>query len=640
MKEGLNLILLSAKDGIPLPLEEFNRLERIEQNFYNRDRNAAPDWYIQAMKRALLAQKDAFLKANPQLAILQVILPKPTHPLLLNDPPKPLGELDICSADLIQSQSLRQQAKQNGFSLQTQPLIDNRSLRALHAVANDPITTETSPERAQLLWTHRKFASQRLPGLLLPFIQSVQWWLIATDREEIDEALQLVKEWKMHRDAERRFELAGQLICGWQALATDVPEWIELLEQLVAKEDEKRFCLQWMAAIIDARKRDPKSQISQRLSKMIVQSAAEDVDFACTVYWHDKSLFDEFTIEAQSAIKKQESLFSLLNSLLEQVERRKGTRLQKIELIRHLLGDPDQGVLQKIHEGVRLPGCSSVTCALAVNQVSLFKSTALAAFLPFLVEGSNGSPLPYPLIYKRGDDLNRDAAVLRIFRQITHWWRTEAALDLIPDSLFYAVLPTGKSSGLVQFVESKPISALLESERSRDENRREFALLNYLQSLPDPQTSLANFMDTCVGYSMLTFVLGVGDRHLDNLLITPRGQLLHIDFAFLFGDDPKPFAPPIKLSREMVRAVSDWQAFKAKMFTAFGVLRGRLGALQSLVQSEFDSQAARFVWERLAGGLEEGEALQRLDSLVEESRSALFPQVLETIHQWAQYWKS
>jgi len=103
-----------------------------------------------------------------------------------------------------------------------------------------------------------------------------------------------------------------------------------------------------------------------------------------------------------------------------------------------------------------------------------------------------------------------------------------------------------------------------------------------------------NFVKSTAGYCVVTYLLGVGDRHLENVLLSPNGCLIHIDFGFILGRDPKPLPPPFKLVKEMVDAMGGQQVRELLNFRPFVLLCNIVFLLHSRHTTDnFSSTAAR-----------------------------------------------
>ena len=94
----------------------------------------------------------------------------------------------------------------------------------------------------------------------------------------------------------------------------------------------------------------------------------------------------------------------------------------------------------------------------------------------------------------------------------------------------YSILAMPRSSGLLEFVEkSIPVSQILSSNNN--------SIMEFFKSVAPQEGArysikpdvLQTYMRSCAGYCVLTYLLGIGDRHLDNILIQPSGHFFHID---------------------------------------------------------------------------------------------------------------
>uniref|UniRef100_A0A3Q3JRV4 Phosphatidylinositol 3-kinase catalytic subunit type 3 n=1 Tax=Monopterus albus TaxID=43700 RepID=A0A3Q3JRV4_MONAL len=348
----------------------------------------------------------------------------------------------------------------------------------------------------------------------------------------------------------------------------------------------------------------------------------------------------------RSLLAAQQTFVDRLVQLMKAVQRESGNRKKKTERLQALLADNEKVNLSEI-EPIPLPLEPQIRIrGIIPETATLFKSALMPAKLIFKAEDG----AMYPVIFKHGDDLRQDQLILQIISLMDKLLRKENLdLKLTP----YKVLATSTKHGFMQFVQSVPVAEVLATEGNIQSFFRKHA-----PSEKGPYGISSEVMDTyvksCAGYCVITYILGVGDRHLDNLLLTKTGKLFHIDFGYILGRDPKPLPPPMKLSKEMVEGMGgmqseQYQEFRKQCYTAFLHLRRYANLILNLFSLMVDAnipdialepdKTVKKVQDKFRLDLSDEEAVHYMHSLIDESVGALFAAVVEQIHKFAQYWR-
>lgn len=350
----------------------------------------------------------------------------------------------------------------------------------------------------------------------------------------------------------------------------------------------------------------------------------------------------------RSQLARQQNFVDKLVLLMKTVAKESGNRRKKIERLQSLLSDPE---INKINftnfDPLPLPLDPEVKIrGICPEKATLFKSALMPGRLTFL--GTDGSE--YVAIFKHGDDLRQDQLVLQTITLMDKLLRRENLdLKLTP----YRVLATSSRHGFVQCIESIAVAEVLATEGS---------IQNFFRKHSPSETGpygiavdvIDAYVKSCAGYCVITYLLGVGDRHLDNLLLTKTGKLFHVDFGYILGSDPKPLPPPMKLSKEMVEAMGGISAehyleFRKQCYTAFLHLRRNANLILNLFSLMVDAsvpdialepdKTVKKLQDKFRLDLNDEEAVRYMQSVIDISVSDVMAALVEQIHKFAQYWR-
>ncbi|EXJ94133.1 phosphatidylinositol 3-kinase [Capronia coronata CBS 617.96] len=546
-------------------------------------------------------------------------------------------------------------------------------------------TQDLSPQEKDVVWTFRRYLS-RDKRALTKVVKATDW----SNPSEVKQLAELIPKWAKI-DVDSALELLGPTFDSPVVRAYAV----DRLRQ--ADDAELLLYLLQLVQALKFEKYDTKEEglPSSSLAKFLIDRAANNFILGNYLHWFlmvecddqgpdtnaaNRKLFARveyhFMVELEKrdpeqrkTLLRQAEMVAVLSRISKEIRFSRTNRISKIESLKKYLADPKNELI-KIEPPIPLPLDPEVEVSgVYPEEANVFKSSLSPLLINFKVASSSSSSATsmqpgsqfqgkYPIIFKTGDDLRQDQLVIQIITLMNNLLLKENLdLKLTP----YRILATSPSAGAVQFIPSTALSAISAKYKG--------SVLAYLRANnPDSSGPLGvrkETMDTyirsCAGYCVITYILGVGDRHLDNLLLQPSGQFFHIDFGFILGRDPKPFAPLIKLCKEMVEGLGgttspQYAQFKQYCFTAYTALRKSsplvLNLFSLMVQSSV--QDIRLVEEQIGtiGGavgkvrerfhldVTEEEAVRLLDQVLADSVNAVFGVVIDRLHEFVQGWRA
>jgi phosphatidylinositol 3-kinase len=393
-----------------------------------------------------------------------------------------------------------------------------------------------------------------------------------------------------------------------------------------------------------------KAKYAGGLAPILVAHAKEDAVFASHLYWAASLEKDEPAIrdllvmlageipdDLREDLEQQENLVRMIKDMLETAHQGKPSPEQIRERVRDLLTRPDSACrkLQHFDQKVRFP-LDPVLFAVGIDpsDVKVFQSKLRPVMLTFIMEND----VRYRVMFKIGDDMQQDQLIIQLFEVMDHIFQ-RASLRLPITA--YRTLAFSSVFGCCEFIDN--------SRAIRDINTRGQRIRDFLEEDHDTpiDSKIERFTASLAAYCVMTYVLKIGDRHDNNILVTRDGRLLHIDYGYILGDVTKPFTPPLKLSQEMVDTVGadGLQRICGWAGPAFNSLRKRARLILVLIELMFTAPLTCFqqnpmrrlqqVENSLLLNCTEIEAMNSLQATFSESLNSKMQVIWEHIHDMA-----
>ncbi|THU91136.1 kinase-like protein [Dendrothele bispora CBS 962.96] len=265
-------------------------------------------------------------------------------------------------------------------------------------------------------------------------------------------------------------------------------------------------------------------------------------------------------------------------------------------------------------------------------------------------------------IVKTGADLRQEQLAVQLIKEFQRIWEEENCSCWVR---YFRILITGATSGLVETItDAVSIHSIKKSEYARRlaEGRLGHVTLfdHFKNTYGDPSSAKfvraqRNFAKSLAGYSVVTYLLQIKDRHNGNILLDSSGHLIHIDFGFMLANTPGNLrfeAAPFKLPLEYIELLggldgAPFLEFRKLFREGFEAARKhceRIITIVELMQKDstlpcfaiFGEQTAAQLRDRFQPALSHSAVAELVDRLIDSSAGSSWTRLYDSFQYYSQ----
>uniref|UniRef100_A0AAR2J9G2 Phosphatidylinositol-4-phosphate 3-kinase n=1 Tax=Pygocentrus nattereri TaxID=42514 RepID=A0AAR2J9G2_PYGNA len=453
---------------------------------------------------------------------------------------------------------------------------------------------------------------------------------------------------------------------------------LELLDSKFADTEVRSMAVSWIESCSDDELTDYLPQLVQALKFeshlknslviFLLSRAEGNINIAHYLYWLLKDAVQDpafgqryshvlgallclCSARLRAELEKQTQLVHLLGALAEKVRQASSSNRQVVL----------QEGLERVQSYFQRNNCrlplspSLVAKELNVKACSFFNSNAVPLKLALVNADQLGEEIN--VMFKAGEDLRQDMLALQMIRIMDRIWLQEG-LDL--RIVNFKCISTGKDKGMVELVSSSETLRKIQVEYGVTGSFKDKPLAEWLRKYnpaeDEYEKASENFIYSCAGCCVATYLLGICDRHNDNIMLRTTGHMFHIDFGKFLGHAQmigsfKRDRAPFVLTSDMAyvinggeRPTSRFQLFIDLCSQAYNLIRKHsslfLNLLSLMTQSGLPeltgAQDLKYVYDALQPQTTDAEATVFFTRLIESSLGSVATKFNFFIHNLAQ----